>query len=377
MFLFQLIGVAYISVMIYFAIGMRKALKNNQFNKVTQLPLDFTVVIPFRNEESTLPTLVHSLKMLDKPSHSKVKFIFVDDHSEDNSKSKLDLELNGFPFEYEVLQNDGEGKKRALQTGINHVQTKWIVTTDADVECPKTWLTAIAQKIGSTQSEMLVMPIELKSQNSFFEDIQKLESSALVSMSMGSLANGVVFSANGANLAFTKNIFMRVGAYTPEMQLASGDDEFLLKRVHNLNPDLVEVFMTHDVLIKTDACQSLTHLISQRTRWISKVKTAKFSWNQLPVIIPSLFMLFLIVSIPLALFFPFNWIKSGLLLDKWIGDVILFSSFASFFKYSFKKNIRLLGLIAVMPFYQVIYMIPVLYQKFFGEFTWKGRTYEA
>jgi hypothetical protein len=194
---------------------------------------------------------------------------------------------------------------------------------------------------------------------------------------MGSLANGVVFSANGANLAFTKNIFMRVGAYTPEMQLASGDDEFLLKRVHNLNPDLVEVFMTHDVLIKTDACQSLTHLISQRTRWISKVKTAKFSWNQLPVIIPSLFMLFLIVSIPLALFFPFNWIKSGLLLDKWIGDVILFSSFASFFKYSFKKNIRLLGLIAVMPFYQVIYMIPVLYQKFFGEFTWKGRTYEA
>lgn len=361
--------------MIYFAIGFRKSLKNKESQYISQPNTTFTVIIPFRNEIESLPALVSSLRQLEKPAMALVKIVFVDDHSEDGSKEFIESELKDLGIEYEFVQNKGTGKKAALKTGIDKSNTNWIITTDADVEVPATWLTAISNKLKTTKAEMLVMPVQLLSNGTFFSDIQKLESAALVSMSAGALANKNVFSANGANFAFTKNIFEKSGGYTPEIQHASGDDEFLLKRVFGLNKSLVEVFFVKDVIVKTKACKTLSELISQRTRWASKVKIQMLSWKQYPVIIPSVFMLLLILSIPYSLLSRYNLSTSGLLLDKWIGDLILFFAFSSFFGYSLKSNLKVLLLILAMPFYQLFYMIPVFYKRFMGDFSWKGRSY--
>ncbi|MCO6495993.1 MAG: glycosyltransferase [Bacteroidetes bacterium] len=373
----QLLGFAYIVVMIYFAVGFRKARRKIKHRDIVKNHSDFSVIIPFRNEEKSIPILLKSLNALDRPVFSKVKFIFVDDHSDDNSVQILENSLKSFTYDFEILKNEGTGKKSALNTGINKAQSKWIVTTDADVECVKTWLTELEKAIATTKAQMLVMPIQLQSDNRFFDDLQKLESAALVTMSAGALANGKVFSANGANLAFTKYIFEKAGGYSPEIQLASGDDEFLLKRVFEMDKELVEVYFVPEVMVLTNPCKSLTELVEQRTRWISKVNPQKISWKQFPVIIPALFMLTFIISIPYSLFTPYNLTSSGLLIDKWFGDLILFSSFASFFRMSVKDLLQNLLLIVVMPFYQLLYMVPAFYKRFFGRYSWKGRSYGA
>ncbi|MCK9480927.1 MAG: glycosyltransferase [Bacteroidia bacterium] len=374
----QLIGTLYVVIMLYFGMGFIKGLRRSISKKsLTQNFQDFTIIIPFRNEGETLRALVRSLDVLKQPKDSNVKFIFSNDHSEDHSLTVLQDTLAQFPFEYEIILSAGDGKKAALQTAIHHVNTDWIVTTDADVEVPQTWLLEIEKAIAQTHGQMIVMPIELSTDGSFFQDLQKLESAALVAMNAGALMMGNMFSANGANLAFTKTVFNKVGGYAPEMNVASGDDEFLLKRVHHFDKSLIDVYFTSESKVVAQPCHTFKELINQRTRWVSKTKINKLDIKQFPVIIPTFFMLYFIVSIPVFLFTGYSLHSTGLLFHKWIGDLIIYGFMASFFSLSLRKNPQVVLLILAMPFYQIAYMAPVVYKRFFGQFAWKGRKYHA
>ena len=57
-------------------------------------------------------------------------------------------------------------------------------------------------------------------------------------------------------------------------KLASGDDEYLLKKFYEMNKDGVAFENSPDMMIKTKSTYSLVNFISQRLRWISKWRSS-------------------------------------------------------------------------------------------------------
>jgi hypothetical protein len=75
---------------------------------------------------------------------------------------------------------------------------------------------------------------------------------------------------NGANLAFRRASFHEVGGYADNANLASGDDEFLLHKLHQRYPAGVRFLADARAVVDTHAPATLGALLRQRVRWASK-----------------------------------------------------------------------------------------------------------
>jgi biofilm PGA synthesis N-glycosyltransferase PgaC len=369
--LLSLIGLLYVGSMLFYSFGFLRMQGEWDLSELDTEAVDFTVVVPFRNESAHIAALVDSLKKAHRPLYAHPFFIFVNDHSTDDSLDTLEEALLNFPYKYILLSSKGEGKKAALETGIAQAQTSWIVTTDADVSVNPLWLQTLSSVLFHSESDLLVLPVNMKGRDSLLDAFQALESKALVSMGIGSLANGVPLTANGANLAFKKEAFYRWGAYRAESHTPSGDDEFLLKRAFAMQSDKVKACALREIMVDTHPANGMQALINQRLRWASKINSKKLSPQLLLSAIGLVFMLCLFFSMVSA-FLVGNWkIFITCLSYKIIGDGLLFISFRRFFGLSKKHLLLLLG----MPFYQIVYMIGVAIKRSRKTYEWKERKY--
>ena len=103
------------------------------------LPIDkgISLLIPFRNEEQQLNQLLDSLT---KQDYGQVleKVLFIDDHSNDNSKNIIEKYSSVLPIEILELPSEKEGKKAAVEFGWRHINSEWIIQLDADTTSGKT-----------------------------------------------------------------------------------------------------------------------------------------------------------------------------------------------------------------------------------------------
>jgi glycosyltransferase involved in cell wall biosynthesis len=372
MAIIYLIGGLYVTLMLYYGLGLLKQFASTSRLRLSEKQALFTLIIPYRNEGSNLHKLVESIEQNQlELKENNIHCVFIDDHSEDNSTSILSLALAQKSFTYSIQVSNGEGKKAAITTGVNLAKTEWIVTVDADCKLPPLWAKEVGKFLIQTEAQLVAMPIALEPQNGLFNQLQSIESAALVSMSAGALAMGVPLSANGANFAFTKKLFEQLDGYDAEKNIASGDDEFLLKRAFELSPKNTVYFMKKEVCVETETCKNMASLIQQRVRWASKISWNKMNFRQLLIWVPSIFMAMLTAFFVLSIFGIAKPIFGYLMLCKWLGDFILFSQFASFFHFSIKQ----IGMLILMPFYQILYMIPTLISLFYGNMEWKNRNY--
>jgi hypothetical protein len=86
----------------------------------------------------------------------------------------------------------------------------------------------------------------------------------------GCIARGRPTMCNGANLAYRRATFHEVGGYADNLGLASGDDEFLLHKIHQRYPAGVRFLLHPDAVVDTPAPATLRALLRQRVRWASK-----------------------------------------------------------------------------------------------------------
>ena len=77
-------------------------IRNNNKITATNTRNSLSVLIPYRNEQENIPLLLKSLSGL-QYSAEKVEFIFINDHSLDNSADTLMLGLVDFPFPYKSI----------------------------------------------------------------------------------------------------------------------------------------------------------------------------------------------------------------------------------------------------------------------------------
>jgi poly-beta-1,6-N-acetyl-D-glucosamine synthase len=230
-----------------------------------------TVIVPFRNEEGNLAHLFNSIKNL---TYRPFQVIFVNDKSQDGGRDILEelIELNrDFDIQFVMLDNEGEGKKEAVKTAINHAMGNCILTTDADCLLPQNWIETMLAKLSKPKVKMTAGPVMTLGGNGFFYHFQQIEWASILLMTKAGFELGNPIMCSAANMAYKKSAFEVVKPYDHNLGHLSGDDEFLLKKIHSIYGADAIVYTINN-LVWTNPQSSWKNLFSQRIRWISKWK---------------------------------------------------------------------------------------------------------
>jgi poly-beta-1,6-N-acetyl-D-glucosamine synthase len=236
--------------------------------------LFFSVVVAARDEASRIDSLLDALSKQEWPA-ARFEILVVDDHSSDNTLALAEVfaRKTATPCVRVIsarIRGSLPGKKHALDLGIRDARGTFIVTTDADCQPSPGWLQAIASCIDTTQSDMVMGPVQIDGSAGCFAKMQELEFMSLMGVTGGAAAVGHPLMANGANLAFRKKLYVAVDGYEGNTQYASGDDVFLLHKFKHL-PDCGIVFLKkRSAIVTTVACPSLKAFFRQRGRWAGK-----------------------------------------------------------------------------------------------------------
>jgi poly-beta-1,6-N-acetyl-D-glucosamine synthase len=230
-----------------------------------------SVIIPFRNEATHLPRLLKNLANQNYNTQN-VEIIFVDDHSTDESATIISSFLIAHPYIKLMHLSQDEGKKKAISLGIAHAQNDIIVTTDADCSVSPNWLTSIHQSFVSEEIMMCVGAVKIESNNTFFSKLQAIEFASLIGSSAATLSYGVPTMCNGANLSFRREAFNAVNGYEGNFEIASGDDEFLMRKFSKKFPHGIRFIGDGNCIVATEPSLTLRDFLQQRVRWASKWK---------------------------------------------------------------------------------------------------------
>lgn len=228
-----------------------------------------SVVIPVRNEAHTITALLTDLS---KQTHIPAEVILVNDHSTDNTVQVVQHWMHQHnPFSLRIIElaNDEYGKKKAIAAAVAQAKGEVIVTTDADCRVGEDWLLAMASRFSDEGIKLVAGSVRLKSE-SFFGDMLQLEQTALTGISASFISVGVAVMCTGANLAYRTEVFNEVSGYKGNEHVASGDDEFLLKKIAARYPRGIAFNADPRSLVTTTPVSSAAELLNQRVRWAGK-----------------------------------------------------------------------------------------------------------
>ena len=304
-----------------------------------------SVIIPCRNEEIHLPTLLDGLK---NQFLHPYEIIFVDDNSTDNTAGILSEFCAQFS-DIHLIQNTGTGKKQALATGISYATGELIVTTDADCVPHDSWIYNIASFYQTYKSDLIICPVAMRANDTFFQQLQALEFTSLVASGAGAVGAGMPIMCNGANLAFTKEIWQKCRNDLKTSEL-SGDDMFLLHSVKK-HRGKIDFLKSTSAVVFTLPTPNLKLFVRQRTRWTGK--------SVLYTDFATLFTAFVVFGISLAqitALFTDVRVFLFLFVGKFAIDLLFAKSTFAFFSQK-STFLNLLLLSVIYPFYIIFTVV--------------------
>lgn len=332
----------------------------------------FTIIVPFRNEAENISAIAKSLEQLNY-LQSHFEILWVNDQSTDHSVPLL-TEFIIKHKHWKLLDNyrqSNSPKKDAIRTAIQQSNYNWIITTDADCIIPKNWLNAYNQFISSHKValKMIAGPVAYQGNSSFLHQFQNMDFLSLIGTTIGSFGINRPFMCNGANLCYHKAAFFEVNGYDDNDTISSGDDVFLLEKIHQKSPRQVRYLKSKEGLVTTTPQHHFNTLTNQRIRWASKISHTKSMFSKVIgviVLITNIIMLGYLV-------FGFWFLKNTtipliVLTLKIIIDYILIQKTSRFVN---QKLTRLNYILSSLfyPFFTV-YIVGLSLVK---KATWKGR----
>ncbi|WP_372769307.1 glycosyltransferase [Lutibacter sp.] len=371
-FLVFIISVLYLMLIMVFIFGFYKSdvVKNKKITPKNR----FSIVIPFRNEAHNLPNLLQSLSEINYPTDF-FEILLVNDDSEDNFIEIIKEFIRQNPnLNLRHLQNirkTESPKKDALNTAIKLSNFEWIVTTDADCLVPKLWLHLFNQFIEEKQPVFISAPVKFSLQNSLLYHFQNLNFISLIGSTIGGFGIENPFMCNGANLCYRKAIFFELNGFEGNVEIASGDDIFLMEKMIKAYPKKVKFLKSDEVIVETKAENSWKLFLHQQIRWASKSASYKIYFVKfvgLCVFSENLMVLILGVF---TLLFPQFWIYFILIfVAKAIVDFIIIAQ-TSFFL----KNTKSLKHYLIISFLHPFFIVFTGCLSAFKSYEWKGRSF--
>ena len=326
-----------------------------------------TIIIPVRNEAENIVKLLQDIDNQDYP-YENFEVIVANDGSTDDTAdlvlgfqeiAKYSLKLSNI-FEEKVTSP----KKRAIQKSIEIASGELIITTDGDCRVSCKWLSSIQQFYKFTGAKLISSPITFIDENNFWNTAQIIEFSSLIGSGACSMSLNKPNMCNGANIAYTREVFEKVGGFAGNEHLASGDDEFLMHKIAQKYPNRVKFNANPDSIVKTNSQPDFKHFYQQRKSWASKWK----HYNNWQISALAIFIFAVNLGVIYAYFLFPSKISLVFLGLKFGTEFIFLSLIISYLGY-YKK-------IFFIPIIQIFYP---LYVVFFGlisqgkGYEWKGR----
>lgn len=260
------------AVLLRWARGWRLAQATNLANQPR--PTALTVLIPARNEATRLPGLLDDLAL--QSAIIPFSVVLVDDHSTDETAAVAQHHRLTRDGRLTLVRNEGEGKKSALLTGLQHVSTPWAVTVDADVRLGPGWAKAWHAQLSRVSKTVAcvagpVVLLERDAHPTLGARLQALDFAAQMGWSAGQLARGRAGSASGANFA------VRPATYPDTRALGTSGDDTLVVQALNASGHKVLWMADPQARVWTPGARSLQEWVSQRLRWAGK--TRHYPWE--------------------------------------------------------------------------------------------------
>lgn len=231
-----------------------------------------SIVIPSRNEALNLPGLLEDIYIQNYPLEL-LEVIIVDDHSTDETLEVV-KNFKAMPITILSLSVPGiEGKKNAIETAVRQAKGEVIITTDADCHPGPEWVRSVVSFYEQSKPGLILSPVRFGKGNTFFQLLQEMEFMSLQFTTAGSAALGIPLMANGANLAYPRELFLRIGGYSRNKSVASGDDVFLMNEIKkSIGAGKIQFLRQPGACVQTKMETSWKGFLSQRLRWVSKTR---------------------------------------------------------------------------------------------------------
>ncbi len=328
------------------------------------------VIIPFRNEEASVESLIESLKGMSYPK-DRFQVIFIDDHSTDESPNMVQKGIDGqVNFSLQSLPDGVTGKKNALTSGVQSAHADIIATTDADCILPSGWLKSINESFNDNNTKLTFGAVKLTPNESLFSHLQVVEFVSLVGSAASTNALGFFSMCNGANLSFLREIFLHVNGYEGNMDIPSGDDEFLARKILNKYPNGVRFLNSASAVVSSKFQPTWRQFLNQRLRWAGKWKHNKsFTSRVLAVFIWLSHSCYIVLLAGMIAGWFNLWLGMTLIGCKMLLELFFLVRVSNFLDALWSWPAFLL-LQFGYPFYVIV--VGILAQS--GTYEWKGRT---
>ena len=334
----------------------------------------FSIVVPFRNEEKQLPSLLQSLLKIDY-DETKFEVLFVDDESNDASVQIINDCLKNGSIHYHILTNirySNSPKKDAISQALKKAQNDWIVTTDADCIVPPKWLLILDAFIQKKDPKMVCMPVAMIQKNSLLYQFQYFDGLSLQTVTKGGFGNQKPLLCNGANLAYKKKTFFEVAGYIDNDIYASGDDLFLMEKIRELYPTKILYLKNREVTVLTHCVDSWKSVTQQRIRWASKTKYLKEPMLTILGGITLLTNLALLASFICCFIFPLDIVYFlSVIVIKILLDTVILVSETQFLRQKFS-----ILYLWISTFIYSVVVVWVVFNSIKGGYEWKDRTFK-
>ena len=233
-----------------------------------------SILLPARNEAGRIRYALRDLLAQRYPGH-RLELLVIDDHSTDATATEVAacaepgvrlLRLADYLRGRPVVAY----KKAALEYGVAQSTGELIVTTDADCRFPRDWLRTLVFAHETRELDLICAPVRIAPATDFLTTFQALDLAAYMLLTGATIQAGRPLLANGANLAFTRALFSRVGGYAGLHDYASGDDVLLLQKVTTAGAGRVGFVAAAGATVDTLPVPTWAGLWRQRLRWAGK-----------------------------------------------------------------------------------------------------------
>ena len=339
-----------------------------------------SIIIAARNEEKNIGKCIQSIIAQTYPS-DRFEIIITDDHSTDQTVSVVEsfqkenirvLHLADFVFGQKL----NSYKKKSIDTALQFAKGELIVTTDADCIAPKKWLETLAHFYKQKSPVFVALPVNFGDSSTsdslfkkLFKVFQSLDFMTLQGITGASVFKKVHAMCNGANLAYKKDVFFKVGGFEGIDELASGDDMLLMQKIQARYPDEIAFLKSKEAIVNTQPAETIKDFMNQRIRWASKA--GYYTDKKITAVLLLVYLLnawLLILGI--CSFFNLNAFYLFLvsLLIKTLAEILFLFPVARFFE----KQKQLWWFLPAQPFH-ILYTVIAGWLGQFGGYQWKGR----
>lgn len=193
--------------------------------------MNFSVIVPAYNAESTLPALLDSLS---NQSHKDFEVIVVDDFSGDRTCQIA----RSYRCELITLSKN-HGPAYCRNAGVKRARGEILVFTDSDCCVDRNWLATIYEHYSQNDIETIMGRIVLTPSSVLGNSISALGFPAGGSLGFDRIwkvdQNGFTNSLSTCNCAVKKTIFRAVGGFDVSFPFPGGEDSLFAYELRKLN----------------------------------------------------------------------------------------------------------------------------------------------